>query len=81
MEKIKELMALFNKTSISSFVIGCIMVIIAYITIAAVHTNFEASSREMITKILDRVFDVLMMLLGYIWGKISTASNNDLNKE
>lgn len=77
MEKIKELMALFNKTSISSFVIGVIMIIIGYITIAAVHSDFASSSKDLITKILDRVFDVLMMLLGYMWGKVA-SSNNEL---
>lgn len=71
-------MAIFNKTSISSFVIAVIMAIIVYITIASVHSELLPGSKELITKILDRVFDVLMMLLGYIWGKV--ASNQDINK-
>lgn len=74
MEKIKDMMALFNKTSISSFVIGVIMFLIIYITVAAVHSELTAGSKELVTKILDRNFDVLLMLLGYIWGKLQGAS-------
>lgn len=76
MEKIKDLMAMFNKTSISSFVIGVIMLLILYITVTGVHSEFSPSQKEIITKILDRIFDVLMMLLGYIWGKVASNSND-----
>lgn len=76
MEKIKGFMNLFNKSSISSFVIGVCMVMVGYITVAAVHSELSPSSKEIISKILDRNFDLLFTLLGYIWGKMQGANEN-----
>jgi hypothetical protein len=76
MERIKNITDLVNKTSISSFVIVVVLAILIYITVAAVHSDLSTGSKEIITKVVDRNYDLLFMLLGYIWGKLSKQIDN-----